>query len=710
LIGNSLEVSSVAFSPNGEILASAGTGGIFLWDFSNPNSPVQLTTLQLTRPADIFSNSVRSVAFSSDGKTVAAGHFDINVIANTNFPVTTISLWDVSNPTSPSQLAAIQGNGYSVNSVAFSPDGEILASGDEDGIITLWDISDSTAPSKLAAFKGNEYSSVTNVAFSPDGKTLASGYSNLGVFFINTIILWDVSNPGTPSQLAALEENGGTVNSVAFSPDGKNLASGGSGNFILWDINNLTNPAKLATFEGHDGSVRSITFNRTGNVLASGSSDKSVILWDISEPTAPSQLAKLEGHSSSVTSVTFSRDGGTLVSGDNNTLIMWDSKGLTSPAKLATLEGSSGGSENIISFSPDGEILASGGWDEIILWNISDPTTPSQLARPQEDFLDLSVGRSPFIEVESVAISPDGKTLASGYIDRSNIDMVDKLLNVILLWDISDPRSPYELATLEGHSDSVSSVAFSPNGETLASGSWDDTIILWDIRNLVSPSQLFTLKGHDNYVSSVAFSPDGKTLASRSDRLIILWDVSHPTGLAQLATLEGLSSSFFSVKNVAFSPDGKTLASGDNDEIILWDIRNLVSPSQLSTLKGHDDDVNSVAFSPDGKTLASGSNDEPGSFDNILILWDISDLTTPKQLVTLEGSDSFINSVAFSPSGKILASRSNDGTITLWDLDPVSWVTKACQRVGRNFTRAEWAQYFPSEEYRKTCDQWPAGK
>jgi WD40 repeat protein len=141
----------------------------------------------------------------------------------------------------------------------------------------------------------------------------------------------------------------------------------------------------------------------------------------------------------------------------------------------------------------------------------------------------------------------------------------------------------------------------------------------------------------------------------------------------------------------------------------LWDIKNLTTPIQFSTIEGHSDNVNSIAFSPDGKTLASGSDDDTISFDNTTIIWDISDPTTPSQLVTLEGSGRLvdINSVVFSPSGKILTTGNDDGTITLWDLDPTSWVKKACQRVGRNFTRAEWSQYFPGEEYRKTCEQWP---
>jgi len=703
LSGHRAPINSITFSPNGEILASGGDN-IILWDFSDPNNPSQIVKLEGNLISSVF-----SLAFSPDGRKLAAGYWDINFLSEINIPTNTIILWDISNPTSPAQLAAIEGNGYSVNSVSFSPDGEILASGSDDGIITLWNLSDPTSPSQLANFEGNKASFVLNVAFSPDGETLASGYWDNRVIHVNTIILWDVSNPNKPSQIATLNGHDGSVSKVTFSPDGKTLASGGTDStIILWDISNLTNPLQLTTLEGHDGSINSLAFHQVRKILASGSSDNSIILWDVNNPIVPSQLATLEGHSSSVTSVAFSPDLWTLASGSgDSTIILWDFNDLTSPAKLDTLKGN-GSNVYSIAFDPDGEMMASGGNDNsTTLWNISNLSNPTQLARLEGDIFREKILPS---SVFSVAISPDGKTLASGYSDLSNINNDDNLLNVIILWDISDPGSPSELATLEGHDESVSSVAFSPNGETLASGSWDDTIILWDVRDRTSPSRFATLEGQQGNINSVVFSPDGETLASGdSEGTIILWNISNTTAPSQLTMLDEGHGILSNVNSVSFSLDGETLASGSDDNtIILWDIKNLTTPIQLSTLEVGDN-VNSVAFSPDGKTLASGSDDDTISFDNTIILWNISDLTAPSQLVTLEGSGGLvnINSVAFSPSGRVLATGTDDGTVILWDLDPISWINKACQRVGRNFTRAEWAQYFPGEEYRKTCEQWP---
>ncbi|WP_208339813.1 protein kinase domain-containing protein [Aetokthonos hydrillicola] len=242
-------------------------------------------------------------------------------------------------------------------------------------------------------------------------------------------------------------------------------------------------------------------------------------------------------------------------------------------------------------------------------------------------------GHSDF--VINVAFSPDGKTLASSSYDKT-----------VKLWNLTTGE---QIRTLQGHSTSAYSVAINPDGKTLASGSGDNTIQLW---NLATGEQLRTLQGHFGWVNSVAFSPDGKTLASGSgDNTIQLWNLA--TG-EQLRTLQGHSGW---VNSVAFSPDGKTLASGSFDHTIkLW---NLATGEYISTLKGHSDWVYSIAISLDGKTLASGSK------DNTIKLWN---LVTGVLISTLKGHSDWVNSVAFSPDDKTLASGSYDHTIKLWNL------------------------------------------
>ncbi|MEH2073969.1 MAG: hypothetical protein V7K57_06185 [Nostoc sp.] len=236
--------------------------------------------------------------------------------------------------------------------------------------------------------------------------------------------------------------------------------------------------------------------------------------------------------------------------------------------------------------------------------------------------------------VNSVTFSPDGKTLASGSSDKT-----------IKLWDVGTGR---EIYTLQGHSSCVNSIAFSPDGKILASGSDDKTIKLW---NVTTKAQIRTIEAHSDSVRSVTFSPDSKILASgSSDKTIKLWDMR--TG-EQIRTLQAHSEW---VRSVAFSPDGKTLASGSNDKTIkLWDMR---TGGQIRTLQGHSHWVVSVDFSPDGRIIASGS------CDKISKLWDV---TTGGHILTTQGHSYSVVSVAFSPDDKTLASASY-GEIKLWDV------------------------------------------
>ncbi len=253
-------------------------------------------------------------------------------------------------------------------------------------------------------------------------------------------------------------------------------------------------------------------------------------------------------------------------------------------------------------------------------------------AEPVKAEIFVQLGHSD--SVNSVAFSPDGLTVVSGSSD-----------NALKLWDVASGR---ELRTLNGHGYMIMSVAFSPDGRTIVSGS-RNRITLWDV---ASGRELRTLNGHNWNVMSVAFSPDGRTVVSGSkDKTLKLWDVASGQ---VLRTLSGHSDV---INSVAFSPDGRTIASGSKDKILkLWDV---ASGRELRKLSGHSDGINSVAFSPDGLTIVSGS------WDKTLKLWDVA---SGSELRTLSGLKASITSVAFSPDGRTLISGSFDKTIKLWDV------------------------------------------
>ncbi|MBD1927488.1 pentapeptide repeat-containing protein [Trichocoleus sp. FACHB-90] len=578
-------ILSVAFSPDGKLLATAGDGGeIRLWQVA-----------EMT-PIMTFKRHIRwvlSIAFSPDGTTLASSSDDRSV-----------KLWDVRDGNC---LKTFQGSTSWVYSIAYSPDGRILAGVSDDRTVKLWDVQTGQVLRTLQGHTGQ----VMSVAFSPDGKTLASGSNDC------TIKLWDVST----GHLKTLQGHSDLIESIAFSPDGHSIASGSYDCTVkLWDI---STGQLLLTLQGHTYFVVSIAFSPDGYSIASSSYDQTVKLWDVSTGRC---VRTLQGHASQVWSVAFSPEGKTLASGSGDrTVKLWDA---ATGQCLRTLRGYTNRVRSL-TFDSQGKTLASGSGDcSVRLWDVATGRCIKTLH-----------GNTCF--VMSVAYSPDDRTLAVGS-------------ETIRLWDVSTGQC---LKTFQGHTNWVWSVAFDSQGNTLASGSGDRTVRLWDVS---TGKCLKIFQGHTNWVWSVALSPIapsqsglGGILASGSgDYTVRLWDIH--TGQCW-KTLQGHSNGVWSV---AFTPDGQILASGSDDYTVkLWDVS---TGECLKTLQGHTNGVWSVAFSPDGQILASASD------DYTVRLWDVS---TGECLKICQGHSDRVWSVIFSPQGNNLASGGHDETIKLWDVE-----------------------------------------
>jgi len=579
--------NSVAFSPDSRTLASSSYDqAICLLD----------TVTGRVKRRLVHNSFSKSVAFAPDGRTLASVLGD-----------GTVQLWDVATG---QEMQALEGD---ANSVAFSPDSRMLSSASSDRTVQLWDVATGQVTQNLEGHSGQVYS----VAFSPDGQTLASASQD------GAVHLWDIEACRIRQTLKSCSSfkslrflAGDPVNGIAFSPDGRTLASApGGGTLQLWDV---ATGQVTQNLEGHSGQAHSVAFSPDGQMLASTSFDYVVRLWDV----ATCQVIQVLGHSQRVNGIAFSPDGQTLASASFDAVQLWD---MGASQVTYTTQNLKGHSRDVgsVAYSPDGRMLASGSYNGAVrLWDLA-------TGQATQTLKSSPLWRKKPLSVLSIAFSPDSRILASNLVDGR-----------VQLWNTVTGQ---EMQTLESNdkASELMSMAFSPDSRMLSVALWDGMI--W-LRDVATGREMQTLKGYDRGVFGVAFSPDGRTLASGLwNGMIQLWDVatgqvtqtlkddSQSVKLESMASLLRGPPKALLARNkiVTFSPDGQTLASAGRDRLIkFWD----VATGQLTGWKDVDDGwrLESVAFSPDGRMLVSAS------WDGTVRLWDVA---IGRAMRTLSGFD-----------------------------------------------------------------------
>jgi len=580
--GHKSTVRSVAFSPDGKrFISGSYDNTVKLWDIASG---------QELRTFSGHTEWVSSVAFSPDGKRLLSGTGKGTGIANSGKGE--IKLWDAE---SGKEIKSFPGHSQGINSVAFSPDGKTVVSGSHDKTIKLWDVASGR---ELRTFSGHK-DYVWSVAFSPDGKRLVSGSME------GAIKLWDIASG---QEILTLSGHAGGfqggVRSVAFSPNGRQILSGsGDQKVKLWDA---ASGQELRTFLGNSGFVWSVAFGPDGTQILSGYANGAIKLWDIA---SGQELRTFSGYSNFIWTVAFSPDGKRALSnGSRETIELWD---VANGRKLRTFSGHSD-RVNSVAFSPDGKQALSGSNDKKVkLWDVESG----------QEIRTFSMGS---LDAEAVAFSPDGRQILAGYEGYT-----------MKLWDAASGR---ELRTFSWESSvrfRVSAVAFSPDGKAVASGS-ANSVKLMDV---ASGQEIKTFSGHNNIVWSVAFSPNGKQMLSgSSDGTVKLWDVASGQ---EIRTFSGLTGAAYSV---SFSPDGKAIASSSANSIRLWD---LASGREIKTFSGHTDTILSASFSPNGKQILSGSS------DCTVRVWDISGGKEIARFISFSGSDTQLASASRGLNVKI---------------------------------------------------------
>lgn len=595
-------IYDLKYAPDGTRLAVATTLGIWIYD---------ATTYQVLHFLKKHEDLVERIVFSPNGSILASEErFD------------KIHLWDVNTGKHKYKLDHQGG----IKHFDFSADGQTLVTlsrGSRVGLFvntTLYHADTGTEKQvKSMAMNDIEFTQAYHKTFDRNNNILATGELD------NTIYFWDLVEGVRKKTLSGQK---GGLNCLAFSPDGKTLASGGEGEFIRGEDGNFRRDngvfhvwdavkgKRKHNFSGENMyDIRSVAFSPDGSLLAGGDEFGQIHLVD---PNTGKYLKKLEGHSRRVVAISFSSDMRTFASGSKDGRVrIWD---IASGENKQTLDGFF---DQVIGFdvSADGKTIIMGGSGPTYLWDVAS-------GKREKTFTESAYAGN-------IAFIPGGKFILTD----ANADF------------LYDRNTAKRAAHFLGTGSAASSVGFSPDGKKIVTGNNDGTVLLFDVERRNYDGQV-TLAAHQGRVVSLEYSPDGKTIVSGSaDKTIKLWD-ANTTQKKKV-----FSGDMNALTDVALSPNGKTIAAVDNTETIyLWDTD---TSAQKKFRTGHAAGVLSVAFSADGKRLAVGSA------DGTVYIFDAESRVSQQRFT---GHKAQVKIVAFAADGKVLASLSDDGILFFWEV------------------------------------------
>lgn len=604
-----------AWSPNGKLVATAGSYEVLLWDAQ--------TGGQVGRwPIKVW--SLEALVFSANGQLLAGSCQHSHELY----------LWEVSTGKQRFHVSKLDGGQCQYNPCpSFSPDGTKLLICTPQTCRTV----DTTTGHELASFSLTDNPSdifAGCYAFSHDGQRLAMG-SRLDP----EIRVWHVPQGKLLHVLEGHQKRGNGINVVAFSPDGTRLASGSTDNTArIWDLAKGKTVRKLGDFDGgfgirwpylrgHECQVVSVAFSPDGKWLAtagndrwwsSGSGEQTIRIWDLENPLRWERIVPAPG----VESLRYAPDGKTLSWRCND-----ESLNFLDPVsgKEILPQEAHRAAVNAVVYFPDGKTIATGSSDGTIrLWDTASGKT-----------LRVLTGHAG--AVNGLAIAPDGATLASASADNTGG-----------LWDLTTGKRRF---SLKGHNNDVLAVAFTPDGKTLLMGGLNFIVHHWDV---ATGKEIRQDQGKES-AAGVTVSPDGKLYAAGGSNTVRLHDLATGKVLHRFEVEQQVTS-------VVFSPGGKTLAAGANLKLWLW---NVDTGKEISNrFRGHFNQRGGLAFSPDGTKLASGSY-RYGDINRYIHVWD---LASGQELGQHVGHSLEVYCVAFSPDGKTLATGSADTSVLIWNL------------------------------------------